>query len=196
MGGHRLIVALAAFFLAACATDGSPGSTLSPHPTGSGSLDILRDDARGFTVSLPSAEWMVADRDLTPWLREPAEIFSAGTFVMPVSADPSDGLRPFDAPVAPAALGSMTSHDAFVSVQESSPVGAPGDDRPASFRDAAARRCCSARTGDYPSTWWWIPFIDQGRAFSLFVAIGSDAGTRTEDQAWAVADSLSFEPAA
>jgi hypothetical protein len=39
---------------------------------------------------------------------------------------------------------------------------------------------------------WWIPFRDSGRAFYLFVAIGNEATPELREEAWAVADSLSF----
>lgn len=142
----------------------------------------------GIQVEVPPG-WSVAQENLTPWLSHPTEVLSVGTFGMPVSRDPNDEPRVFDAPVAPAALAAMTSTDAFVSLQASGPADAP-DDRPPSFRTAEERACCSAQTGDYPFTWWWIPFIDQGRAFYLFVAIGNRADTGTSDQAWAIADSL------
>jgi hypothetical protein len=155
---------------------------------------VLHDEANGYVVTVPNEGWQVADQNLTPWLSAPTEILSAGTSALPVSKNPDDGLRPFDAPVAPAALAAMTSTDAFISLQEAVPVGAPHDDRPTSFRTAPARACCSEQAGDYPFTWWWFPFIDQGRAFYLFVAIGNDATTATVDQTWSAADSLSFVP--
>jgi dipeptidyl aminopeptidase/acylaminoacyl peptidase len=159
---------------------------------GQASLVPYVDPDQGFSVEVP-AGWTVADANLTPWLSRPSEILSVGTFPMPVSHDPDDEPRVFDAPVAPAALAAMTSTDAFVSLQASGPTDHP-DDRPSSFRTLPERACCSAQTGDYPFTWWWIPFIDQGRVFYLFVAIGNDADTSTSDQAWAIADSLSFNP--
>ena len=142
----------------------------------------------GIQVEVPPG-WSVAQENLTPWLSHPTEVLSVGTFEMPVSHDPDDEPRVFDAPVAPAALAAMTATDAFVSLQASGPTDAP-DDRPPSFRTAENRPCCSEQTGDYPFTWWWIPFIDQGRAFYLFVAVGNHAESSTSDQAWAIANSL------
>jgi len=142
----------------------------------------------GIQVEVPPG-WLVAQENLTPWLSQPTEVLSVGTFEMPVSRDPGDELRVSDAPVAPAALAAMTATDAFVSVEASGHTDAP-DDRPPSFRTAKDRACCSAQTGDYPFNWWWIPYIDQGRAFYLFVAIGNQADSNTSDQAWAIADSL------
>ena len=142
----------------------------------------------GIQVEVPPG-WSVAQENLTPWLSHPTEVLSVGTFEMPVSHDPDDEPRVFDAPVAPAALAAMTATDAFVSLQASGPTDAP-DDRPPSFRTAENRPCCSEQTGDYPFTWWWIPFIDQGRAFYLFVAVGNHAESSISDQAWAIANSL------
>jgi hypothetical protein len=148
------------------------------------------DHANAFSVEVPVG-WTVADENLTPWLSSPTEILSSGTFEMPVSHDPGGALRVSDAPVAPATLAAMTSTDAFVSVQASGPTE-HADDRPSSFQSAAKPLCCSARTGDYPFTWWWVPFIDQGRGYYLFVAVGNDASPSTSDQAWALANSLAF----
>ena len=78
----------------------------------------LHDEARGYAVTYPN-DWTVADKNLTPWLTSPGEILSLGTFPLEVSTDPDDGLRIFDAPIAPKALEDMTSNDAFVSLQES-----------------------------------------------------------------------------
>jgi hypothetical protein len=57
----------------------------------------------------------------------------------------------------------------------------PSEELPKAWRDAPFRA-------------WWIPFEDAGRAFYLFVAIGTDATPELRQQAWAVADSISFEP--
>jgi len=183
----RALVALVVLVLGGCTTSGPP------RPV-NGEPRVIRDDRHRLAVTLPDDRWRVAQQNLTPWLTAPREILSAGTFVMRASTDPEDGLRPFDAPVAPAALATMTSRDAFISVQESSPVGHPADDRPKSFRDVEDRRCCTGREGDYPFTWWWVPFVDEGRAFYVFVAIGNDASTATTSDAWSIADSLTFEP--
>jgi hypothetical protein len=165
----------------------------------------LHNEARGYTITYP-AGWTVADENLTPWLSSPSEILSLGTFPLRVSEHPDDGFRLFDAPVAPVALRDIGSDDAFISLQESTalvagstehrpdhfgPLGCgesiygcrPSEELPEAWRDAPFRA-------------WWIPFEDAGRAFYLFVAIGTDATPGLRQQAWAVADSLSFEPAA
>jgi hypothetical protein len=145
--------------------------------------------------------WVVADENLTPWLSSPWEIPSLGNFPLRVSEDPEDGLRIWDAPVAPAALADMTSDDVFVSLQEAGLTGF-GDRyrRPMTF---GPRECDESILGcarqedsfEVPFDAWWIPFKDAGRAFYLFVAIGTEATPELRQQAWAVADSLSFEPA-
>jgi hypothetical protein len=92
----------------------------------------------------------------------------------------------------------MTSDDALVSLQEESHFG-DGYRRPVTF---GPRGCDASILGcgpqgdpfDVPFDAWWIPFKDAGRAFYLFVAIGDDATPERREEAWAVADSLSFEP--
>jgi hypothetical protein len=181
-------VAIALLFVAIPGTNvPSPGSTPS-----SGVKEWKRqiDPQVELSAEVPTG-WIVAGQNLTPWLTHPTEVFSAGTFDLPVSHDPNDPLRVFDAPVAPAALASMTMTDAFVSLQASGPNADP-DDRPSSFEDAGQRSCCAAQTGDYPFMWWWIPFVEGNRGYYLFVAVGSQADAETAEGAWAIADSLRF----
>jgi hypothetical protein len=167
-----------------------------------GRLRTLHDGARDFSVSYPDG-WNVAEENLTPQLSEPAEILSLGTFPLRTGRDIDDGLRLFDAPVAPKALEDMTSKDAFLSLQESSAVFAGFEARPGHFGplgcDESIYGCrppkeLPAALREAPFRAWWIPFKDAGRAFYLFVAIGTDATPQLRQQAWAVADSLSFEP--
>ena len=148
----------------------------------------LHDEEHGFTVTYPNEDWQVADENLTPTLTQPQEIASIGTFNMPTSKD-GDGLRIFDAPVAPAALASMDPTDTFVSLQESGVVEGARDDRPARFAEGQEPEVLAL---DVPFDAYWTPFIDAGRGFYLFVAIGRDASPQTVDEAWAVADSLRF----
>jgi hypothetical protein len=170
--------------------------------TGDG-LTTLHDEARGYAITYPDG-WAVADKNLTPWLSSPSEILSLGTFPLRVSEHPDDGFRLFDAPVAPAALQDMQSDDAFISLQESGGVSAGStESRPDHFGPLG---CDESIYGCHPSEelprpWrdapfraWWIPFEDAGRAFYLFVAIGTEATPQLRQQAWAVADSISFEP--
>jgi hypothetical protein len=160
-----------------------------------GGLTRLHDEGDLLTVTHPD-DWAVAEDNLTPWLSSPTEILSLGTFPLRVSSDPDDGLRLFDAPVAPSAIDDMTAQDAFVSVQGG--AEAEGfDDRPQTFRQDDCRTSIVG-CGDYPIEVpfqaWWIPFVDHGRGFYLFVAIGNDASPELVDQTWAVADSLRFYP--
>jgi hypothetical protein len=170
--------------------------------TGDG-LTTLHDEARGYAITYPDG-WTVANENLTPWLSSPSEILSLGTFPLRVSEHPDDGFRLFDAPVAPAALQDMQSDDAFISLQESGGVSAGStENRPDHFGPLG---CVESIYGcrpseELPKAWrdapfraWWIPFEDAGRAFYLFVAIGTDATPELRQQAWAVADSISFEP--
>ena len=169
-----------------------------------GTMRALHDERHRYTVTYPE-DWLVADENLTPWLAAPEEILSLGTFSMPVSDATEDGLRLFDAPVAPAALLSMGAGDAFISLQERRGEGLVGfDERPIRFGplgcDLAIYGCRPSDDPDLPDGWpdppfraWWIPFQDAGRGFYLFVAIGTDASQELTDQTWDVADSLSFE---
>jgi len=168
-----------------------------------GGLTTLHDEMRGYTVTYPN-DWTVTDENLTPWLSSPSEILSLGTFPLRVSEHADDGFRLFDAPVAPAALQDMQSDDAFISLQESGGVSAGStENRPDYF---GPRGCDESIYGcrpsqELPEAWrkapfraWWIPFEDKGRAFYLFVAIGTEATPQLRQQAWAVADSILFEP--
>ena len=161
----------------------------------------LHDEAHGYAVTYPD-DWTVAGENLTPWLSSPSEILSLGTFPLRVSEHPDDGFRLFDAPVAPAALEDMASHDVFISLQESTAVFAGATEhRPDHFGpldcDESIYGCHPSE--ELPDEWrdapfraWWIPFEDSGRAFYLFVAIGTEAAPELRQQAWAVADTLAF----
>jgi hypothetical protein len=162
-----------------------------------GELPTLHDEKADFVVTYPS-DWIVADENLTPWLSSPWEILSLGTFPLRVSEDPEDGLRIWDAPVAPAALADMTSDDALVSLQEAG-LGGFGDRyrRPVTFGPRGCEESileCTPQEDPFnvPFDAWWIPFQDAGRGFYLFVAIGDEATAELRDQAWAVADTLAF----
>ena len=170
--------------------------------TGEG-LTTLHDEERDYEVTYPDG-WTVADENLTPWLSSPSEILSLGTFPLRVSEQPDDGFRLFDAPVAPVALQDMQPDDAFISLQEGGGVSAGStENRPDHF---GPRGCDESIYGcrpsqELPEAWrdapfraWWIPFLDGGRAFYLFVAIGTEATPELRQQAWAVAESISFEP--
>jgi hypothetical protein len=161
--------------------------------------NTLHDEQHGYTVTYPIG-WTVADENLTPQLAAPTEILSLGTFPLRAGRDIDDGLRLFDAPVAPKALEDMTSADAFVSLQESGADAALFEGRPDHFGplgcEDAIFDCRAENWNGVPFLAWWIPFEDQGRAFYLFVAIGDEASPELRQQAWDVADSLSFGPAA
>lgn len=161
----------------------------------------LHDEQHNYVVTYP-ADWIVADENLTPWLGSPSEILSLGTFPLRVSEHPDDGFRLFDASVAPVALQDMHSNDVFISLQESTAVFAGSTEhRPDHFGplgcDESIYGCRPSE--ELPEPWreapfraWWVPFEDSGRAFYLFVAIGSEATPEQRQQAWAVADSLAF----
>jgi hypothetical protein len=103
------------------------------------------------------------------------------------------------------ALADMTSQDAFVSLQESGTDVGLFDLRPGRFGplgcEDAIYGCHPSEDPDLPDAArnvpfraWWIPFQDAGRGFYLFVAIGNEATPELREEAWAVADSLAFDP--
>jgi hypothetical protein len=164
-----------------------------------GTMNVLHDEQDDYTVRYPDG-WTVADENLTPWLVSPVEILSMGTLPLATSDDPEGGLRLFDAPVAPAALAALSSDDAFISLQESDdPFVGPEMTRPDHFGPLGCEDAifgCRAENWDVPFRAWWIPFEDEGRAFYLFVAIGTEATPELSEQTWEMADSLSFDPVA
>jgi hypothetical protein len=168
-----------------------PGEPAEPEPA----TTTLYNDEGDFRVTVPDG-WVVADENLTPWLSSPTEILSLGTFPLRVSEHPEDGLRIWDAPVAPAALADMTADDVFLSLQEREGGLDRGDlPRPESFRSDACDPEIGCGTGDVPFQAWWTAFEDGGRGFYLTVAIGDDVSPSMRDAIWDVADSLVFVPA-
>jgi hypothetical protein len=114
------------------------------------------------------------------------------------------GKAPIDAYLPKLALADLGAGDVFVTVQESDPDAGIDTPRPASFSPATVcpddDPVCRAGTalGLEGLHAWWIRFLDpsSGRAFYALVAMGEDAYRDPErsDAAWAILDSLSFEP--
>ena len=157
-----------------------------------------RDGEDGFSMTYP-AGWTVADENLTPLLASPHEILSVGTYPLRPG-----GKAPIDAYLPKNALADLGADDVFVTVQESDPEPGSDSTRPSAFTPAsvcdAGDPACRDGTGlgleDVRA--WWIPFSDpsSGRAFYAFVALGEEAyrDPARSAAAWAVLDSLSFEP--
>ncbi|MGZ8574581.1 MAG: hypothetical protein ACXWZC_11690, partial [Actinomycetota bacterium] len=157
-----------------------------------------RDGQDGFSMAYP-AGWTVADENLTPLLASPHEILSVGTYPLRPG-----GKAPIDAYLPKNALADLGADDVFVTVQESdaglgSDVARPSSFTPASVCDASDPACRDGTAlGIEGVRAWWIPFTDppSGRAFYAFVAMGEEAyqDPVRSAAAWAVLDSLSFEP--
>jgi len=156
------------------------------------------DGQDGLSLTYP-AGWTVADENLTPHLVDPREIVSVGTYPLRPG-----GKAPIDAYLPKNALADLGADDVFVTVQGSDAALGPDSSRPSAFTPASVCDAGDPACRDGTSLGlegvraWWIPFTDPGtgRGFYAFVAMGEDAyrdPARTA-AAWAVLDSLSFEP--
>ena len=157
-----------------------------------------RDAQDGLSMTYP-AGWTVADESLTPLLASPHEILSVGTYPLRPG-----GKAPIDAYLPKNALADLDAGDVFVTVQESAPAPGSESTRPSAFTPASVcdpgHPACrdGVALGLEGVHAWWIPFTDpsSGRAFYAFVAMGEEAyrDPARSAAAWAVLDSLSFEP--
>jgi hypothetical protein len=179
------IAALAALFVMRPAGDDE--RTATPPPTTRWTTFVASGD---LTISLP-AGWNLARRTLTPHLSDPKEQFSAATFPL-VYRKGHCNHQP------DGALQSMTSRDAFVTLQERAGGGAAGfPPRPASFEqraradDGNVERCVQGRRD---LTTFWFPFSDRGHNLYALVVIGRDAPRKVRAETFAILDRLRFEP--
>ena len=149
------------------------------------------DERRGFTVSLPEG-WERAEKTVSPLLTEPREVLAAATY--PLRHRPTN-CEAF----AGGARQDLGPADALVTIQERgfdhSSQWSDFPPRPASFvmkRAEPPEPAC----GDRPGTeTWWLPFTDAGRHFYALVVIGPDASRRVHEEAFALIDTLRFDPA-
>jgi hypothetical protein len=140
----------------------------------------VRDDT---WISLP-AGWQLAPRTLTPYLSNPREVFSAGTF--PLRFVLGDCNHQPDG-----ALRAMTSTDAFVTVQERR-GGPPFPLRPSRFT-APRHGMFESCTRDRPDLdGFFINFRDAGRNFSALVWLGRDVSPARRAETFAILDRLRF----
>lgn len=172
-----LSLLLIAMGLSAC----SHGSR--PSPTSSRVVDRIH----GLAFTLP-AGWHRASTNLTPHLVDPREELSAATYAL--------HYRRGNCAQVPAALGAIPPTGAFVTMQErgagsgagfpSRPVHfGPGLGGPADFRGCFRRPI-------YRDS--WFTFADHGRHFHVEVAFGPRTSRATQQQAWALLDSLRIDP--
>lgn len=146
-----------------------------------------RDRARGVEVRLPDG-WRRAPKSLTPRLTDPREIFAAGTY--PLRYRPTN-CEAF----AGSAREDLGRRDALVVVQEQGNPHSPGfPPRPRSFAGRPAQPG-GPGCGEHPGAdTWWLPFRDAGRRFYALVVIGREGSWRTRSEAFALLDSLRFDP--
>jgi hypothetical protein len=145
------------------------------------------DEDAGFSVIYPDV-WFRAEESLTPGLVDPVELFSIGSFPLEY--------RETDCAHKPmSALEDMGSSDVLVSVMES--TGATNGKgafppRPKSLKKTETSRL-ECVPGDVDA--YWTTFSDSGRNFYALAAFGKSASPGLQDEAWAVLDSLRFDPA-
>jgi hypothetical protein len=169
----------------------APGQTSGQAATGTTGPEpepwtTYRDKERRLEVSYPN-DWYRSEEPLTPYLGDPKEILSLGTYPLRPGGD-----RCAHHPVN--ALQDLGRDDAFVSVLERAPpypaIGYPP--RPSRFElptDTRTHRFCVLSDGRLDE---WLPFSDDGRAFYLLVALGQDASEETKTDLLAILNSLRF----
>jgi hypothetical protein len=177
-GAKVACAAIAVLALAGCGHErkSSPVSTYGAH---------------GVTVELPKG-WQTATANLTPNLGDPRQVIAVGTYPL--------RYRPHDCAQVPvSALEDLGSRDAFIELEER------GVDPGSSWSEFPARPPHFGRglggpseaTQCVPGTRMdehWFGFTDKGRHFYALVAFGPDVPKATQDEAWAVLDSLKVDP--
>jgi hypothetical protein len=156
------------------------------------SASTYQDPRRGYTVTVPGG-WHRAEASLAPTLVDPREILAVATFPLQ-NGDLCDALQ------------RVPPGEAFVTVQERG-RGAYGSGgfpaRPARFEPDPALPGSSAWPycvgGDdkppIPILDYWFEFSDAGRAFHVFVGIGTGASTHVRREAFDILNSLRFDAA-
>ncbi|MCU1458909.1 MAG: hypothetical protein JWL73_3001 [Actinomycetia bacterium] len=160
-----------------------------------GRLSVATDGADpaaadfAFSMAMP-AGWTQTSQSLSPGLTAPARIFVASTFDAPASGTFARGC----AILPPAeALSKMRSVDALVWVFETAASGG-GVPRPAHLDDAAGSELpCGGGPVAPGIRARWIPFTESGRDIYAVVAVGGDASSERQAQAYALLNSIQFD---
>ena len=183
---------------------GGPGTPAAPPATDPAPQSV--DEARSvdgsivhsdpeflFTVTYPE-DWFRAEESLTGF-RDPFEVLSMATFLL----DREQGsCGPFPA----RAVVDFPADAAFITLRETVSGIASGEfvTRPAAFDPQSEPLVlpegdCLDNTprGDI-GVMRWFAFEDAGRSFELLVVIGDAASAAVADEAWAIVNSLSFDP--
>jgi hypothetical protein len=174
----------------------APLDSTTPTPT------VYRDDQQGFSVEVPPG-WQVATKPLNTWVSDPHEILSMGTYALRPGGEAAT-----DAQVPSNAVDDLGPDDIFVWLNERTPPDRRLPERPLEFSPeslcqsgspAGGYRGCvdGLAQGIDGIRAWWTYFSADGRGFYLFVGMGEQAyrDPARQQQAWAVLDSLSFDPA-
>lgn len=135
----------------------------------------------GITVSLPPG-WFLAQETLTPRLTDPHEVLSAASFPLAYSEGRCNH-QP-DGAAAP-----MTSHDAFITLQERRAGGLFGP-RPDRFAQALGSRLYSCLP---VMESLMFEFSEAGRSFHALVYLGRQASQETKDRAFRILDRLRIQ---
>jgi hypothetical protein len=184
----RTLVAIGgvALVLAACGSGADPAPP-APRTAAAEAYDYPRE---GYSVDIP-AGWHRAERRVTS-LIDPVERLVAGTYP-PNRASYGCG---------PVAFGSFEADEALVIVLERGRAPAshwegfpPRPDRFAYEPNMTSEFAeCLRTTHKIPLKDHWFNFTDAGRHFHVLVAIGADAPSGTEREAYGMLDSLRFDP--
>lgn len=164
-------------------------------------MSTYENASRGISLDYPPG-WNIAPENLTPHLgsRTPAEIVSLGTYALHPNEDGVDCAQ-----FPQRALSEMGPTDAFVSVEESVTYGpierASIPPRPDKFGPETGT-AIETYTNDFQEclggpingSAWTFGFQEAGRAFVVWVAIGSDASAQQRENAWQVLNSLRVKP--
>jgi hypothetical protein len=150
------------------------------------------DQRRGFRVALPPG-WDLADPNPAHAGGDPVEILLAATYPL----GESQGLC--------RSLGGVPPDQAILNLQERG-LGAYGGPsfppRPATFEPDPSLPGSSTWpyciSGDHerpiPMLDYWFGFGDAGRAFHVFVGVGREAPDELRHEAFAILDTLRFDP--
>jgi hypothetical protein len=174
-----------------CGNDraGSQAAGMAPAPVEAAS-GIYENARWGYSVRIPPG-WHWAERPLTA-LTDPVETLMVATY-RPRSGSDRCG---------PLAFGGFEANQALVTVLERGLD--PGSDwrdfpaRPAHFAYQAGQSSefteCLRTTEGIRLKDHWFRFTDAGRHFHVLVAIGADAPSSAEAEAYGLLDSLQFDP--
>lgn len=166
----------------------------SPQPTEAPPVNpawpTYHDAKEGFSIQLPP-HWEKSHQPLTG-LIDPVEILSVGTFTMPKGGS---------CPQFPVnAIAELGAQDALITVLERKridPSVASPPARPPAFgpedgsADDESPQCLPTEKRFFHRS---ITFSDQGRQFSVYVAMGLDVSEQRRSEVWGILDSLVFTP--